>query len=245
MVIKSIYGREGGLGQNFSIPNSKKRITWHNIRKACNNTDELNLPFSSSFVKIIGLGDKTLFWKDRWLDNDGLCNTFRRLFQLEINKEALIMDRLKKDGNAWSPCWEWVRSPRGRTNSELDSLLGLLSRFNFDEKNFDYWKWNMLTNGTFSTNFLTKMIDEKLLVSTVPLQSETLRNHHLPQKIGIFIWRSRARRIPVRVELDKRGIDLDSVRCPVCDSDVETVDHILLHCPLRFMGSGFSLVRFE
>ncbi|XP_071713623.1 uncharacterized protein [Rutidosis leptorrhynchoides] len=37
-------------------------------------------------------------------------------------------------------------------------------------------------------------------------------------------------RIPVRVELDKRGIDLDSVRCTVCDNDLETVEHILLKC---------------
>ncbi|XP_071740285.1 uncharacterized protein [Rutidosis leptorrhynchoides] len=39
-------------------------------------------------------------------------------------------------------------------------------------------------------------------------------------------------RIPVRVELDKRDIDLDTVRCPNCDGDIETVGHIILNCPL-------------
>ncbi|GJV57528.1 RNA-directed DNA polymerase, eukaryota, reverse transcriptase zinc-binding domain protein [Tanacetum coccineum] len=37
-------------------------------------------------------------------------------------------------------------------------------------------------------------------------------------------------RIPVRVELDKRGIDLDSILCPCCDSVVETCEHSLVLC---------------
>ncbi|XP_071714996.1 uncharacterized protein [Rutidosis leptorrhynchoides] len=38
-------------------------------------------------------------------------------------------------------------------------------------------------------------------------------------------------RLPVRVELDKRGIDMDSIRCHVCNDDIESVEHILLKCP--------------
>ncbi|XP_071702815.1 uncharacterized protein [Rutidosis leptorrhynchoides] len=32
------------------------------------------------------------------------------------------------------------------------------------------------------------------------------------------------------MELDKRGIDLHSVRCPICDNDTESVDHSLATC---------------
>ncbi|XP_071740678.1 uncharacterized protein [Rutidosis leptorrhynchoides] len=55
-------------------------------------------------------------------------------------------------------------------------------------------------------------------------------NNLLPHKIGILIWRILLMRIPVRSELDKRGIDLNSLRCPVCDGDIETVEHIFLRC---------------
>lgn len=34
----------------------------------------------------------------------------------------------------------------------------------------------------------------------------------------------------MRVELDKRGIDLDSILYPWCESDVETVNHCLVKC---------------
>ncbi|XP_071718352.1 uncharacterized protein [Rutidosis leptorrhynchoides] len=42
----------------------------------------------------------------------------------------------------------------------------------------------------------------------------------------------RQNRIPVKVELDKRGIDLGSLRCSLCDNDLESVEHIFLHCPI-------------
>ncbi|XP_071687497.1 uncharacterized protein [Rutidosis leptorrhynchoides] len=39
-------------------------------------------------------------------------------------------------------------------------------------------------------------------------------------------------RLQVRVELDKRDIDLNSLRCPIYDDDIETVEHILIKCSL-------------
>ncbi|GKC51628.1 reverse transcriptase domain, reverse transcriptase zinc-binding domain protein [Tanacetum coccineum] len=39
-------------------------------------------------------------------------------------------------------------------------------------------------------------------------------------------------RLPVRVELDKRGVDLDSVLCPSCKNIVETCAHSLITCDL-------------
>ncbi|XP_071709258.1 uncharacterized protein [Rutidosis leptorrhynchoides] len=37
-------------------------------------------------------------------------------------------------------------------------------------------------------------------------------------------------RLPVRTKLDKRGIDLHSVRCPLCDDDIESSEHTLIFC---------------
>ncbi|GKC57214.1 hypothetical protein Tco_1084812 [Tanacetum coccineum] len=36
--------------------------------------------------------------------------------------------------------------------------------------------------------------------------------------------------LPVRVELDKKSIDLESILCPSCDNVVESVDHCLVLC---------------
>ncbi|XP_071696404.1 uncharacterized protein [Rutidosis leptorrhynchoides] len=58
----------------------------------------------------------------------------------------------------------------------------------------------------------------------------TLRNKSIPQKVSLFIWRTRLKRIPVRVELDKRGVDLDSVLCPLCSDAPESVEHAMFSC---------------
>ncbi|XP_071728406.1 uncharacterized protein [Rutidosis leptorrhynchoides] len=57
-----------------------------------------------------------------------------------------------------------------------------------------------------------------------------MRNPLVPKKIKIFVWRLLMKRLPVPVELDKKGIDLHSVRCPMCDNDVESLDHAFIFC---------------
>ncbi|XP_071687137.1 uncharacterized protein [Rutidosis leptorrhynchoides] len=49
-------------------------------------------------------------------------------------------------------------------------------------------------------------------------------------KVEVFVWRVLKKWLPVLVELDKWGIDLHSVRCSICDNDIESVDHSLGTC---------------
>ncbi|GKA71395.1 RNA-directed DNA polymerase, eukaryota, partial [Tanacetum coccineum] len=39
-------------------------------------------------------------------------------------------------------------------------------------------------------------------------------------------------KLPSRVNLDRKGIDMDSVLCPICCSDVETVNHVFFTCEM-------------
>ncbi|GKD73279.1 RNA-directed DNA polymerase, eukaryota, reverse transcriptase zinc-binding domain protein [Tanacetum coccineum] len=66
-----------------------------------------------------------------------------------------------------------------------------------------------------------------------PSTSQPIRwNKFLPAKVNILVWRIMNKRVPTRVNLDKRGIDLDSVRCPLCDNDIETEDHLFASCTI-------------
>ncbi|XP_071709390.1 uncharacterized protein [Rutidosis leptorrhynchoides] len=89
--------------------------------------------------------------------------------------------------------------------------------------------WTIDTDGRFRVKTLASTIDAQLLGSNRSSAS-TLRNNIIPKKIEIFAWRTRKKRLPVRIELDKRGIDLDSVRCPLCDDDLESVEHSIIFC---------------
>ncbi|KAK3217998.1 hypothetical protein Dsin_011968 [Dipteronia sinensis] len=51
----------------------------------------------------------------------------------------------------------------------------------------------------------------------------------IPLKIKIFVWKARHNLIPTRVNLAKRGIDVDG-KCHRCKSDDETTFHALWDC---------------
>ena len=86
-------------------------------------------------------------------------------------------------------------------------------------------------DGSFNVKDLSILIEEKILHVENGGQ-ETVWNKLVPKKVNIFVWRALKGRLPVREELDKRGIDLDSVLCPCCDSAVETCAHSLVLCNL-------------
>ncbi|XP_071714124.1 uncharacterized protein [Rutidosis leptorrhynchoides] len=128
--------------------------------------------------------------------------------------------------------WDWVRVPTGRTASELQEVINILMGIDFDFNSQESWKWVLANDGVFSVKRLSSLLDERILKNNNSSTQKTLRNNLVPKKLEIFVWRALKKRLPVRTELDKRGIDLHSVRCPICDGDLETVDHSLVNCKL-------------
>ena len=91
--------------------------------------------------------------------------------------------------------------------------------------------WSLDDDGEFTVKELSRMIEEKVQ-SSVNGGQETRWNKLVPKKVNIFVWRPLRGKLPVRVELDRRGVDLDSVLCPCCNNIVETCAHSLITCDL-------------
>ncbi|XP_071706748.1 uncharacterized protein [Rutidosis leptorrhynchoides] len=195
--------------------------------------DDTGVPFTKSFVKVVGNGSSTSFWHDVWVDGIKLCDKYKRLFKLESNSNAMVADRWVWNGSSWCGSWDWSRISRGRTGADLVMLVSDLNSCTLAPDKQDSWQWQGVNNGEFTTKRLTHLIDSKLL-NVGSNMVETLRNNFVPKKFELLIWRSRKKRIPTFIELDKHGIDLHSVRCPLCDDGVESVDHALLFCKKVF-----------
>ena len=84
-------------------------------------------------------------------------------------------------------------------------------------------------NGDFTVRELTKLVEEKTLGVTSGVVATTW-NKWVPKKVNIFVWRALRGKLPVREELDKRGIDLDSLLCPSCGDVVKSCSHSLVMC---------------
>ncbi|GKB65405.1 RNA-directed DNA polymerase, eukaryota, reverse transcriptase zinc-binding domain protein [Tanacetum coccineum] len=87
--------------------------------------------------------------------------------------------------------------------------------------------WKLSEDGDFKVKELSRLIEDKIHQVENDAQ-ETLWNKLVPKKVNVFVWRALKGRLPVRVELDRRGIDLDSVLCACCNDSVESCTHCLV-----------------
>ncbi|XP_071689274.1 uncharacterized protein [Rutidosis leptorrhynchoides] len=148
---------------------------------------------------------------------------------LETNKDASIAERITHRNGLSYGNWSWTRDPTSRATNEITELNSIVSSVSLSDKQHS-WKYNLDSTGIFTTKSLASLINS-LRFGNNALSLSTPRNKLLPQKVYIFIWRAIQNKIPVRFEIDKRGIDLDSTLCPLCELEVETTEHILCSCP--------------
>ncbi|XP_071686815.1 uncharacterized protein [Rutidosis leptorrhynchoides] len=147
---------------------------------------------------------------------------------LESHKEATVAERISNINSTSIGNWDWSRTPSGRAMDELTELNNLISSVSISNCP-DSWKFSLDTSGTFTTSTMSNLINT--LKYGVHSRNLSLpRNKYVPQKVFIFSWRVIQLKIPVRSELDKKGIDLHTILCPLCDHHIETIEHALVDC---------------
>ncbi|GKD50188.1 RNA-directed DNA polymerase, eukaryota [Tanacetum coccineum] len=82
-------------------------------------------------------------------------------------------------------------------------------------------------DGIFSVAVTCLHIDLSILPSSTIV---TRWNKGLPRKVNFFIWRLHLDRLPTRLNLSKRGLEIDSILCPISKANVESNNHIFFHC---------------
>ncbi|GJV19306.1 RNA-directed DNA polymerase, eukaryota, reverse transcriptase zinc-binding domain protein [Tanacetum coccineum] len=129
----------------------------------------------------------------------------------------------------WNWAWEWNRTISGRMCKEYGVLIEVLHSVVVSNSCRDRWRWMLDEDGDFKVKTLTSLIEEKILQGDSG-GVDTIWNKLVPNKVNIFVWRVRKGRFSVRVELDRRGIDLDSVLCTSCINSVGSCAHCLVTC---------------
>ncbi|GJS19939.1 RNA-directed DNA polymerase, eukaryota, reverse transcriptase zinc-binding domain protein [Tanacetum coccineum] len=164
-----------------------------------------------------------LSWKDTWLGDAPLCSRFNRLFRLEKNQNCLVRDRIVN--GLWA--WDWRRPVNGgRALADLNNLLMDIGSLNV-EVDRDCVVSSLSTDGSYSVSFIRKHIDNCMIANSLP---STRWCKIIPRKVNIFMWRLLLDRLPHRLNLSSRGLDIDSILCPVCSEHVESNSHAFFSC---------------
>lgn len=91
----------------------------------------------------------------------------------------------------------------------------------------DTWKWLINLDGKFSVSSLGGLWESNVCTS---LAYKHFWNKSVPIKINFFEWRFVLNRLPSKIDLEKRGVRMDSMLCESCGLEVESSIHILLDC---------------
>ena len=108
--------------------------------------------------------------------------------------------------------WAWSRLLRSTAEKiELDDLISLVSQLRLCDTQ-DSWECLIDSSRVFSVKGMRLYITNSNRTQNL---QPTRWNKLLPIKINIFSWRLSLNRLPTRSNLDYRGVDLDSVLCPL------------------------------
>nr|GFA44150.1 RNA-directed DNA polymerase, eukaryota [Tanacetum cinerariifolium] len=198
--------------------------TWGTPRSSFVGLERVVTPLKDISIRV-GDGSNTMFWLDTWILDSPLYVRFLRLFALESVKDILVAIK-------WSaPSLDASFRRRARDGaesnqwSEFCSMLDSVTLSSSPDRIF----CDLNGEGVFRVKDIRSSIDDTFLPSS---DSATRWVKTVPINVNIFAWRTRLDRLPIRVNLITRGVNVDSSLCPVCSSVQKDSNHLFFLCDL-------------
>ncbi|GJR74707.1 RNA-directed DNA polymerase, eukaryota [Tanacetum coccineum] len=211
-------------GPNIDSHSIHYSSNWCSILKEMQMLKAKGFDFLSLCNKRVGDGNNTSFWLDTWRGDSALCDSFPRMFALEMEKNCMVATKMAAPVDA-----SFRRSVRGGIELvQFNELRAILESVSLSHS-LDRWICNASSDGSFRVKDIRNLIDDLILPSG---SGPTKWMKYVPIKINIFVWRARRDCLPTRVNLMRRGVVMESTDCPICGLVEEDAHHILLQCDL-------------
>ncbi|GJV08263.1 putative reverse transcriptase domain-containing protein [Tanacetum coccineum] len=97
--------------------------------------------------------------------------------------------------------------------------------------------WDLNGDGCFRVKDVHRLLDDMLL-SKSDVPSRWVKQILI--KVNILAWKISMDRLPTRVILHRRGVQVSPISCPICCEAFENLDHLLFCCDL-----AKDIVRFN
>ncbi|GJQ94396.1 RNA-directed DNA polymerase, eukaryota [Tanacetum coccineum] len=179
-----------------------------------------------------GLGVSSLFASNRGKDDITNFNPKISGFYFAgfgFREFLALKDKVAEKLNLVSLDTSFRRKPRGGIEDEQFRSLALLSSHVLLPNSPDRWYWSLDGSGNFTVNSVRSYIDDMLLPkSDTPTRWVKL----IPIKINILAWKISLDCLPTRFILSSRGLEIDSLLCPVCNASAEISSHSFFACSL-------------
>nr|GEV27004.1 putative RNA-directed DNA polymerase, eukaryota, reverse transcriptase zinc-binding domain protein [Tanacetum cinerariifolium] len=96
-------------------------------------------------------------------------------------------------------------------------------------KEADRYVWTLNGSGEYSVASIRNILDDFRAPTTC---SPTRWVQCVPIKINVIAWKVKMDGLPTRFNISRRGMDIESMSCSLCDNGVEPSNHMLFSCSL-------------
>ncbi|KAH1226713.1 putative ribonuclease H protein [Glycine max] len=130
--------------------------------------------------------------------------------------------------------WVWdFRWRRSLFDSEIHMAVSFLEDIegkSIQPHTADQWLWTADPTGHYSVKSAYKMMLAESAEESHDSTFEELWNLKIPSKVSVFAWRLLNNRLPTKVNLQRRHIEVNDSSCPFCRSTDEIEGHLFFHC---------------
>nr|GEW35694.1 RNA-directed DNA polymerase, eukaryota [Tanacetum cinerariifolium] len=135
----------------------------------------------------------------------------------------------KKLGNGLSTLfWEEGNPRGGLEDSQVEALASLVHPvvLNYSQ---DIWSWTLNISGEYTVASTRYLIDTRLLSKG---ELKTMWIRYVPIKVNTLAWKVMTNSLPIRFNILRCGIDIESLSCVNCDVGIETTNHLFFACDM-------------
>nr|GEY03364.1 RNA-directed DNA polymerase, eukaryota, reverse transcriptase zinc-binding domain protein [Tanacetum cinerariifolium] len=93
----------------------------------------------------------------------------------------------------------------------------------------DRWFWALEGSGEFTITAVRKMIDDFMLPD-VSFKTRWIKA--VPIKVNVHAWKVKLDGLPTRLNISRKGIDIESILCSMCGKAVESTSRIFFTCQM-------------
>nr|GEY20974.1 RNA-directed DNA polymerase, eukaryota, reverse transcriptase zinc-binding domain protein [Tanacetum cinerariifolium] len=200
---------------------SQKNSLWVRVVKALHGEDgKIGKRVQPSFINPkLGNGVNTSFWDVAWCGDIAFKNLVPRLYALKSMKNIEVASKLSHRGLEFS----FRRNMRGGVEyAQFEMLKEMVEGVTLSNSN-DTCSWSLVGSGDFSVSSVRKLIDNAILPKGI---SKTRWIKDVPIKINVHAWKVIHDYLPTRFNIYRRGIEIESILCPMCECSVESSRHL-------------------
>ncbi|GKC52966.1 RNA-directed DNA polymerase, eukaryota, reverse transcriptase zinc-binding domain protein, partial [Tanacetum coccineum] len=204
---------------------SSSSSVWLSIIREVNRLKDKGMDLISFIKPKCGNGTSISFWNSVWRGEVAFKDLVPRLYLLENMKDIPVASKLAHEEVDWS----FRRKPRGGVEQMQMEILNQMLDGVILSDSYDRWVWSLEGSGNFSVSSIRKRIDSAFLPRG---DMKTRWIKEVPIKVNIHAWKVLNDYLPTRFNLSRRGLEIGSINCPICNCMAESARHLFFSCEL-------------